>query len=60
VRELGFEVLGPVEDESLQGELEVVREALLADTVSSWELGADGVWRADRMTPTTRSRLGKR
>jgi polyphosphate kinase len=47
-----IEVLVPVEDEQLQGELEGVFDALLGDTASSWELDANGVWHR------TRPRLG--
>ena len=43
-----IEVLVPVEDDRLQRELGSVFDALLADTASSWDLAADGVWRRAR------------
>jgi polyphosphate kinase len=43
-----IEVLVPIEDARLQGELEIVLDALLADTASSWDLGGDGSWRRVR------------
>ena len=39
-----IEVLAPVEDLRLRGELDAVFDALLADDSSSWELQPDGTW----------------
>ena len=38
------EVLAPVEDARLRAEIEVVLDALLADTRFSWQLEPDGTW----------------
>ncbi|HVS86187.1 MAG TPA: polyphosphate kinase 1 [Gaiellaceae bacterium] len=38
------EVVTPVDDPALQGELASTIDALLSDTTSSWELGPDGRW----------------
>jgi polyphosphate kinase len=39
------EVLAPVEDQRLRAEIQGVLDLLLADSASSWQLGADGSWR---------------
>jgi polyphosphate kinase len=38
------ELLVPVEDEGLRGELDDTLERCLADDTFAWELGADGSW----------------
>ncbi|MGH2955579.1 MAG: polyphosphate kinase 1 [Solirubrobacterales bacterium] len=43
------ELLVPVEDEALRGELADVLDRSFADNTSSWSLGQDGVW--SRRTP---------
>jgi polyphosphate kinase len=44
-----IEVIVPVEDAQVRGELETILKALLADNTQAWELGADGAW--TRVTP---------
>ena len=39
-----IEVVVPVEDVHVRGELESIFKALLADNSQAWELGADGAW----------------
>jgi polyphosphate kinase len=39
-----IEVLVPVEDLRLRGELDAILDALMADDVHSWELNEDGAW----------------
>jgi polyphosphate kinase len=43
------ELLAPVEDPALKGELADVLDRAFADNTSSWELGTDGVW--ERRSP---------
>jgi polyphosphate kinase len=49
------ELVAPVEDAVLKAELLDVLERSLADTASSWELGADGCWRRRRFDGELRS-----
>jgi polyphosphate kinase len=42
------EVLAPVEDAGLQGEVAAILDALLNDTRFSWQLGSDGAWHRRR------------
>jgi polyphosphate kinase len=44
-----IEVLAPVEDVRLRADIDVILDALLADTRSSWQLHSNGNWR--RTTP---------
>jgi polyphosphate kinase len=39
-----IEVVVPVEDERVEGEVLSVFDTLLADNKSAWQLGADGTW----------------
>jgi polyphosphate kinase len=48
------EVLVPIEDARLRAEVSTVLDTLLADTRSSWELGADGRW--TRTAPAARAK----
>ena len=48
------ELVTPVEDETLRGELSHVLEHSLADTTNAWELGADGDW--TRLSPEEEER----
>jgi polyphosphate kinase len=45
------EVLAPVEDPALQGEIDVLLEASLSDTRSSFRLMPDGTWERRRPAP---------
>ena len=44
-----IEVVVPVEDTAVRGEIEGILKALLADNTQAWELGPDGHW--TRVTP---------
>jgi polyphosphate kinase len=49
------EVVTPVEDPSLQGELAATLDALLTDTTAAWELDGEGAWH--RVRPRKEERL---
>ena len=48
------ELLAPVRDEALRGELLDTLERCMADDTNAWVLAADGAWA--RRTPTATSR----
>ncbi|HEY2326072.1 MAG TPA: polyphosphate kinase 1 [Gaiellaceae bacterium] len=39
-----IEVVVPIEDTQVRGEIETILKALLADNAQAWELGSDGTW----------------
>jgi polyphosphate kinase len=50
------EIVAPVADGRLQGELDRIFETLLADNTTAWELRADGEWRRLRPKKNERER----
>jgi polyphosphate kinase len=50
------EVVTPVEDPSLQGEIAATLDALLTDTTAAWELDGEGVWHRVRPRKDERPR----
>jgi polyphosphate kinase len=51
-----IEVVVPVEDTRVQGELDTIFKALLADNANAWELRADGAWERVRPRKSERKR----